>query len=541
MMTLSDAADMMGGVHSGGDRLFESVCTDSRALENGGLFFAIVGDRVDGHDFLEQVRMSGAAGAVVSRRDSGARQTGSETPHDSPMSCHTNEAWSGELPTILVEDTTVALGRLGAGWRLKFAAQVVAITGSNGKTTVTALTAAILRQTGECLSPHKSFNNQWGVPLTLLKMRKKHRFVVIEMGTNHAGEIAYLTRLAMPNMVLINNVGQAHIEGLGCLDDIAAAKSEIYAGLQSAGTAVINADDGFCDFFLKAVERLNQAKGMSGQTAITENTSAGNKKHWRNIKVIRFSMQPSPQPTEAEVIGQNYREGVSSSTFDLTMAGKTKEKKTSEKKTSAVVLPLLGIHNAMNALAAAAICRGLGIDIETIVAGLQGASAVAGRLSLRRGANGSTVIDDSYNANPASIRAAINVLSKRSGDTLLVLGCMAELGADGVKLHREIGRVARKKGINQLAVAAPEGQELAREFAVGFGAGAQVFDGVEGLTQWLLQVITAASTVLVKGSRCAGMERVVEALCAGAHGTHGKVNLPEGQREGQGCKGALLC
>ena len=450
MMDLHEAARVMGGAHQGENRVFSAVSTDSRMVHSSDLFFAIRGEYADGHDYLDEVTTRGAAGAVVC----------SPAPVD--------------LPTIRVKDTTLALGRLGHSWRMRFDLPVVAITGSNGKTTVTALVASVLSLAGKCLYPEKSFNNQWGVPLTLLKLDKSHQFAVIEMGTNHPGEIEYLSGLAQPTVALINNIGEAHLEGLGTVDQIAKAKAEIYTGLRPDGTAVVNIDDAFHAEF---------------ENLLDENYPGVNK--------VGFGLESVGVVGASEV---DYR--TDGSAFNLRIGDALR----------AVRLPLPGRHNVMNALAAAAICHSLGVGIEVITRGLEIAAAVPGRLDSQRGIKGSTVIDDSYNANPVSIKAGIEVLSRCQGKKFLVLGHMAELGSGAAELHNQIGRAARDAGIDRLFALVPEEHDYARAYAEGFGDGATLFTDIGALIEALQDEMGEETTALVKGSRSSRMERVVAAL-----------------------------
>ena len=449
-MVLSRAAEIMGGVLNGQDAKFKAVSTDSRSINSGELFFAIQGEKSDGHDYLDQVHKNHAAGAVVSR------------------TTETN------LPTIEVADTTKALGQLGSDWRMAFDIPVIAITGSNGKTTVTSLVASILSREGGCLHPEKSFNNQWGVPLTLLKLNSNHRFAVIEMGMNHPGEIEYLSALTRPTVALVNNIGAAHLEGLGSVEAIARAKSEIYSGLQAGGTVVINRDDAFQNHFRQLALELD-----------------------KSLRIIQFGLD-----NPGDITARNLRYESGRTEFELVVGDRS----------GLVSLPLPGRHNVMNALAAATVCHSLDLDIESIAAGLGEAAAVSGRLVARQGARGSTLIDDSYNANPVSIKAGIDVLAGYNGKRILVLGHMAELGEASAELHRQVGKIAAIAGIDSLFVLASEGHEFAREYAAGFGTQANVFESIETLVPALKHELDDNTTVLVKGSRSSRMERVVSAL-----------------------------
>ncbi len=459
MMTLSEAARIVGGTMSGNDAAFTSVGTDSRTIGAGGLFVAIPGKRVDGHTFLSHAATAGAVGAIVSDRTSAERLNGEPG-----------------LPLVGVPDTTLALGRLGKDWRSRFDIPVAAVTGSNGKTTVTAMTASIFRQWGRCLSPQKSFNNAWGVPLTLLRLTGRHRFAVIEMGASHPGEIEYLARLAGPTIALVNNAAPAHLEGLGSIAQIAQEKAGIFAGLPASGVAVLNADDRFHD-----------------QWAAMLNASRP------DITIVRFAIA-----AEAEVSACNVKSAVCASRFDLQVRGRS----------IAVNLPLPGRHNIMNALAAAAVCFAAGAGFGQIKDGLETVSAVTGRLDIRPGLGGATVIDDSYNANPESMRAAIHVLRQYRGKKVLALGGMAELGESSPQLHEEVGAYARTQGIDHLYCYARDGNDHARFYAERFGGNAGIFYSMEELQQAVKRTLDADAVILIKGSRSSRMERLVHEVVA---------------------------
>ncbi len=454
MMALSEAARIVRGTMSGNDTEFTSVSTDSRTIRAGGLFVAIRGERFDGHAFLSQARTMGAVGAMVSDRASVmAHQAGSQ------------------LPRIEAPDTTAALGRLGQDWRSRFDIPVAAVTGSNGKTTVTAMIASIFAQRGRRLAPSGSFNNEWGVPLTLLRLTDCHRFAVIEMGTNHPGEIEYLARLTRPTIALINNVAAAHLEGLGSTRQIAAEKSGIFQGLTDSGIAVVNADD---EFHAEWVAGLRLSRP--------------------DVTIIRFAMD-----AQADVSAGNVDSGVRASRFDLRLAGQD----------IAVNLPLPGHHNIMNALAACAVCFAAGISLDMIKNGLESVCGVSGRLDVRPGLNGSTVIDDSYNANPASMKAAIHVLRQCAGKKVLALGAMAELGETSVQLHEEVGEYAKSQGIDYLYCYSPNADDHARFYAGRFEGGARLFDSMEELQQVAKRTLAPDVVMLIKGSRSSRMENLV--------------------------------
>lgn len=454
MMALSEAARIVQGTMSGNDAEFTSVSTDSRSVKPGGLFVAVPGEKFDGHAFLSQASAMGAVGAVVSDRVSAA----------------ISEAES-KLALVGVPDTTIALGQLGKDWRSRFDIPVAAITGSNGKTTVTAMAASIFTQWGRCLAPEKSFNNEWGVPLTLLKLTDRHRFAVIEMGTNHPGEIEYLTRLARPTIALINNVAPAHLEGLESTRQIASEKAGIFRGLPDTGVAVVNADDEFHDEWVAGLQTSRPG-----------------------ITIVRFAMV-----AKADVSARNAEPGARASRFDLWVAGQD----------IPVNLPLPGRHNIMNALAASAVCFAAGAGLDTIRDGLESVSGATGRLDVRPGLNGSTVIDDSYNANPMSMKAAIHVLRQCRGEKVLVLGAMAELGKTSPQLHEEVGEYAKIQGIDRLYCYSRDRNDHARFYAGCFGDNARVFDSMEELQQAAKRILGPDVVMLIKGSRSSRMENLV--------------------------------
>ena len=367
------------------------------------------------------------------------------------------------LPQILVDDTRLALGRLAGAWRKSLGTTVVGLTGSNGKTTVKEMTASILAQLGETLATRGNLNNDIGVPLTLLRLRETHDYAVIEMGANHHGEIAYLTAIAAPDVALITNAGPAHLEGFGSIEGVSRAKGEIFQGLVTHGVAVLNADDTYFDYW-------------GGLTA--------------GHKTLSFGLD---QPAD---FSGKWNEAAHVLQFDCPLGQ------------FEVKLPLSGKHNARNALCAAAAASAVGAHVDEIIAGLQALQPVAGRLEEKRGANGARVIDDSYNANPASMHAAVDVLASRTGTRVLVLGDMGELGADAEGLHAELGDYARKAGVDRLLTTG----KLTRHASDRFGAGAEHFENWEALVAAVRPELGPEVTVLVKGSRSSHMERVVSAL-----------------------------
>jgi len=452
MMLLSQAAQVLGGKLIGADVEFGSVSTDSRAISQGDLFIALQGDKFDGSQFVALSAEKGAVAALVNE----------ESYHGEAVPCS----------LLLVKDTRLALGKLSGYWRGQFKFPVVGITGSNGKTTVKEMLTAILRERSGSddgvLSTQGNFNNDIGMPLTLLKLRAQHRFAVIEMGMNHRGEIDYLTRLAQPDVALINNAGSAHIANLGSLKAIAETKGEIFAGLKKSGVAIINADENFAPL-------------------------------WRELaaghQIIEFALDV-PAPISATWKAADYGAQLEVQT----PAGNFKAR-----------LQVPGLHNVRNALAATAAAVALNMSPDKIAAGLEKFGGVSGRLQRKQAQGGAVVIDDSYNANPASLLAAIRVLTQAAGKKILVLGDMGELGIEAAKLHEEMGAEARELGVNKLFALG----ELSNFAVKTFGSGAQHFEHIEDLLEALKPELTKDSTVLVKGSRFMKMERVVKFLVNG--------------------------
>lgn len=443
-LTLSQLAQTFGGTLLYPDTAFSALSTDTRSLRDGELFVALRGANFDAHDFLESAALK-AAGLVVER----------------PNKMLNRPQW-------VVPDTTQALAQIALLARQQFSGQVIAVTGSSGKTTVKEMIAAILGRVAPTLATRGNLNNHIGVPLTLLSLEKDHRFAVIEMGASGPGEIAYLCTIARPHIGLVNNVMPAHMAGFGSLEAIAEAKSDIYNALPPAGTAVINRDERWA-------------------------------RRWRNKVSCDQIRDYSLVDREATFFASQIEDlGGTASRFVLNTPGGGAE----------IHLPLPGRHNIANSLAAAACAMAAGADLESIAAGLAGVRPVAGRMQRRTGKNGATVFDDSYNANPGSMRAAIDVLAAREGRRLLVCGDMAELGVGAAQLHREIGAYAKSKGVDWLWATG----RYAASSAQGFGAGAQVCTDKPQLAAELTAILDADTTVLVKGSRSAGMEDVVNLI-----------------------------
>jgi UDP-N-acetylmuramoyl-tripeptide--D-alanyl-D-alanine ligase len=460
MMRLSEAARALPAELRGEDRAFDAVGTDTRALSPQALFVALKGDRYDGHDFIAQAVQSRAAGALVQKSGLKIEDRG----------------LSDLLPLLIVDDTRTSLGTLAAYWRNKFDMPLVALTGSNGKTTVKEMLASILREAcsarSSILDPQScvlatrgNLNNDIGVPLTLLELNAGHQYAVIEMGMNHAGEIRNLARLAAPDVALINNAGTAHVEFLGSVEAVARAKGEIVEGLKPEGTAVINADD--------------RHAGL-----------------WRELaggrRVVDFGIE---------------RRAAVSATYQLRWLESEIVLKTPQGEARAV-LKTPGLHNVRNALAASAAAVALKVPAPAIAKGLARFSGTKGRLQKKAGVHGATLIDDSYNANPDSARAAIAVLAQAPGKRLLVLGDMGELGPGAAEMHAEVGRCARESGVERLLTLG----ELSAHAARAFGPGARHYTRIEDLLAEIENVLAPDVAVLVKGSRFMRMERVVKAF-----------------------------
>ena len=450
MMSLAEAAAAMQGQLNGPDARFRGVSTDSRSLREGELFVAIRGERYDGHGFLAAAKARGAAGALVDARYAGR----------------------APLPAITVEDTRRGLGRLGRHWRARFSPVLIGIAGANGKTTTKEMLAAILRaHAGDAavLATQGNLNTDIGVPATLLQLREPHRYCAIELGMNHPGEIAWLAGLAQPTVAVVTNAQREHMEFMKSVEASAEENAQVYRSLPAAGVAVVNAEDACRPIFMAA---------------------AGDR------RIVDFALA-----REATVSGGYALKPLSSDIAVRTPGGEARAE-----------LAIPGLHNVRNALAAAASAHAAGVPLQAIARGLAAFRPYAGRLQVKRALSGATVIDDSYNANPDSVRAAIDVLAAQPAPTVLVLGDMGEVGEEGPAFHREVGSYAREHGIGALFALG----EASREAASAFGAGARHFASPGEL----VQALPAQATILVKGSRFMRMERVVAALTGRTEGAH---------------------
>ncbi len=448
-MMLSQVSQIVGGSCSGPDVTFDSVSIDTRTLCSGALFVALKGPNFDGHDYVTVARDKGANAAMIS----------------SPVDCR--------LPAVTVNDTRVALGKLAASWRENYEIPLLAVTGSNGKTTVKEMLKCIFVQScngekDEVLSTIGNLNNDLGLPLTLLRLRKKHRYGVVEMGMNNPGELTCLTHIARPDVAVITNAAASHLLGLQSVAGVARAKAEIFSGVRAGGTAVINDDDDYATLWRQQAETL---------------------------KIIGFSLKKDSDVTAEFDLYKDH-----SQILLKTPWGEANCK-----------LALPGQHNIANALAATAAAGSVGISLEDIVSGLQAWQGIAGRQRSKT-INGLHVIDDTYNANPASIRAALEVLAMQPGIKIFVMGDMGELGEDSISLHTQTGELATELGIDSCYTLG----EQSAHTAEAFSGQAQSFSTHEELLSALAKELRASRgrpiNVLVKGSRSMKMERIIEKL-----------------------------
>ncbi|MGV3628701.1 MAG: UDP-N-acetylmuramoyl-tripeptide--D-alanyl-D-alanine ligase [Betaproteobacteria bacterium] len=446
-MTLAQTATVLGGEMRGADARFDDVCTDSRTLKKGDLFIALRGEKYDGHDFVGQAAAAGAVAALV---DHGYVNT------------------AASLPMAAVADTTVALGALAAHWRRQFHIPLIAVVGSNGKTTVKEMIAACLRAhfgDAAVLATRGNLNNHIGLPLTLLALREAHRVAVVEVGMNHPGETAQLAAVAAPTIAVINNAQREHQEFMRSVADVAVEHASLITALAEDGVAVINADDAHADVW----------RAAAGARPVRD-----------------FGLQ------RAAAVRAQCRMQAASVHLDVT----------TPEEHAAFDLPLAGEHNARNALAAVAAATAAGASLASCAKALARFVAVKGRLQIKTGRRGAMLIDDSYNANPDSVRAAIDVLARAPGRRLLVLGDMGEVGTQGAAFHEEVGVYARDAGIDGLYALG----ELAAVTARAFGAGARHYARIEELLADVEGALGPQTALLVKGSRFMQMERVVRCI-----------------------------
>lgn len=440
--SLSELANPLAATLQGADVQVSAVSTDSRRIRAGELFVALKGENFDGHGFLDAARAAGACAALVS------------------------EPVATALPTLRVEDTEVALGRLGAFNRSQFRGALVGITGSCGKTSCKNMLAAIFGGVAPTLATEGNLNNEIGVPLTLLRLAPEHRYAVVEMGAGKPGDIAYLRELARPQVSILLNAQAAHLERLGSLQNVALTKGAILSDLGREGCAIYPADSEFTPLW----------RDMAGAARRLE---------------FGFDASAEVHVTELECRGDR-------SLFRLHIGGAS----------AAVELPLPGRHNVANAMAAAAAAVAVGVDLAQAAEGLAAVAPQVGRLTRLEGRDGIDLVDDSYNANPASVRAAVDVLKGLAGRRIMVLGTMAELGDESARFHGEAGEYARAQGIDALWCTG----RFTEQAAQAFGAGARFFESRDALCEALLAFLEPGDSVLVKGSRSAGMEQVVAQL-----------------------------
>ncbi|NOQ93929.1 MAG: UDP-N-acetylmuramoyl-tripeptide--D-alanyl-D-alanine ligase [Methylophaga sp.] len=418
---------------------------DSRNAFLGCLFVALDGEHVDGHDYLAAARQAGATAALVSKLQ------------------------DDELPQLLVADVTTAFGEVAKYWLQQCQTTVIAVTGSNGKTTVKEMIASILRQCGSVVATQGNLNNDLGVPMTLMNVSPSTDYAVIEMGASHRGDISRLVDIAPPQFSVINNVAPAHLEGFGDLMGVAKAKAEIFLGLLDGGVGVLNADMDFVDAWTSVLE---------------------------GKKVRSFALE-----CDADITAQDLQIDTTSSHFMVELDGEF----------DYINLPLPGKHNVANALAAIAVTSAMNVPASAIVKGLAAVSSVPHRLQLRAGVNQSQLLDDSYNANPGSYTPALATLSAFSGKHCLVLGDFGELGPESKQLHRQMGIDAKKAGIQKLWTIGEESEEASK----AYGTGAEHFHTIETLTNTLKGELSSDDICLIKGSRFMQLDKLADVLAEG--------------------------
>jgi UDP-N-acetylmuramoyl-tripeptide--D-alanyl-D-alanine ligase len=449
MMDTATAARVVAGRAVGANVRFTRVTTDSRKLMPGDLFVALAGERFDGHDFVPAALSQGAAAAMVADRRADIVDEGA---------------------LIAVPDTLVALGKLAAHWRARFGIPLAVVVGSNGKTTVKEMTAAILRAhygDDAVLATEGNLNNAIGLPLTLLRLSDRTRAAVVELGMNHRGETRELAAIAQPTIAIVNNAQREHQEFMTSVAEVAAEHADAILALRAGGVAVLNADDAHARTWRDAARRAGASVATFALDARADVTAKADLRFDRSILAV------------------------------ATPHGKCD-----------VDLAVPGAHMARNALAATAAALAAGASLAAVKRGLEAFRAVAGRLVARRARHGALVLDDTYNANPDSMRAAIDVLAVSPGARCLVMGDMGEVGEQGPAFHREIGQYARGRGVDRLYALGT----LSREAVAAFGEGAQHFEALEPLVAAVAREAQAGTTMLVKGSRFMKMERVVAAL-----------------------------
>ena len=453
-LLLSEIASITGGQLQGEDVLVEGLSIDTRSMNDGELFVALIGDSFDPHELIEKEKAVNAAAVLVQHKV------------------------NTKIPQVIVENTYQALQDLAAEWRKRFSLPVVGVTGSNGKTSVKELIKEILSTQGKVLATIGNLNNHIGVPLTLCKLNDQHQYAVIEMGANHAGEIANLAKLAQPNIGVITNIGPAHLEGFGSIEGVARAKAELYANVNSNGVAVVNADDAFKDSWTNEIGSRMR---------------------------ISFGVEKSAD-VSGKAIAQDLIE-ISTPMGDFRVKPQ-----------------LSGAHALLNMLAATAVGLAIGIDLDDIKVGIENTKAVQGRLMRVKGLSGARILDDTYNANPASLAAALDVQAKESGEHWLVLGDMGELGDESEFMHQKAGEIAKQFGVKRLFAYGP----LTKHSVKAFGSGAKHFSSHAEIVTVLQKEITKEICVLVKGSRAMQLEKIVAGIksknASGNNKLNGKTN-----------------
>ncbi len=439
---LSEIATLLGCEMPASDCELTGTAIDSRKIEPGTLFVALKGEHVDGHKYLAAARKAGASAALVSTRQ------------------------NDEITQLVVNDVIKAFGQIATFWREQSHAKVIAITGSNGKTTVKEMVAAITKQCGEVIATQGNLNNELGVPLTLTRLNDTTDYAVIEMGASHPGEIARLVAMAKPDVAVINNVAAAHIEGFGSIEGVARAKAEIYAGLDKQAVAVVNNDMPFVPAW---------------ETALSA-------KH-----VISFAIE-----NDAEITAQNLQVDPDVSHFMVQLDAEFHH----------INLPLPGRHNVANALAAISVTKAIDISAQAMVKGLSSMTSVPHRLQLRAGVNASHLLDDSYNANPGSYQKALQALTAFHGIHWLVLGDFAELGANSEAVHYQMGIDAKEAGISRLMTIGEQSQKASQ----AYGGSAQHFESISELQATLQNELKEGVTCLIKGSRFMLLDKLADAL-----------------------------
>ncbi len=445
-LPLTRIAEIISSDATIADARVTGAVIDSRKVTPGDLFIAFKGEHVDGHTYLAKARENGAVAALVS------------------------EYQDDDLPQLKVDDVRLAFGQIAHAWLAECKAKIIAITGSNGKTSLKEMLKAVLSQVGTVSATQGNLNNDLGVPLTVCRVDKNDDFAVIEMGTNHPGEIAYLMSIVSPDVSVINNIASAHLEGLGSEEGIAREKGSIYQGLKANGTAVVNADMPYESIWQPLIAKR---------------------------KTVRFAFD-----NDADIRADYIQPEASSSHFLVNIDGVNHH----------ITLPLPGLHNVANALAAISVCVALNIPVDAMVKGFNSVKAVPHRLQMRRGLAGSRLIDDTYNANPGSYVRALETLSGFDEPRWLVLGDFGELGEDCDAIHQNMGLQAKSAGVTSLFTVGEKSQLAAAEF----GDNAIHFEDIQTLQQLLQNTLTADVTCLIKGSRFMQLDKLADELASEA-------------------------